>query len=278
MNMTYRLKPQYIGSVQAVIFDIAGTILDHGSIAPIIAFQQLFESIDIPITEAEARKPMGSEKREHIRQLLGMTRIHDNWISIYKNVPNENDIDKLYHAFVDHQIAAIHQTSTPILGLTKTLHFLKRSGCKVGCNTGYAREMADAIKPHFDSIGFTPDSFVCATEVPRGRPYPDMSLKNALELELDCVEACVKVDDTGVGIKEGLNAGMWTVGVAVSGNEVGLSESDWNNLPADEKNMMKAKAYRNLYASGSHFVIDSIANLPAIIKEINLRLANAQKP
>ncbi|MCY4044010.1 MAG: HAD hydrolase-like protein, partial [Cellvibrionales bacterium] len=177
--MTYRNKPQYIGPIQGVIFDIAGTILDHGSVAPIIAFQQLFESIDIPITEAEARAPMGSEKREHIRQLLAMDRIATKWVSIYQAKPCEKDIDQLYNAFIDHQIAAIHNTSTPISGLTKTLHFLKRAGCKIGCNTGYASIMADAVKPHFDSIGFSPDSFVCATQVPRGRPFPDMCLQNA---------------------------------------------------------------------------------------------------
>ncbi|MCY4046370.1 MAG: hypothetical protein OXE99_15010, partial [Cellvibrionales bacterium] len=95
---------------------------------------------------------------------------------------------------------------------------------------------------------------------------------------VDCVEACIKVDDTGVGIKEGLNAGMWTVGVAISGNEVGLSEKDWDKLSPTEKQHKKTQAYSNLYAAGAHFVIDSIAALPAVIKEINQRLANGEKP
>ena len=39
--------------------------------------------------------------------------------------------------------------------------------------------------------------------------------------------ACVKVDDTLPGIEEGLNAGMWTVAVALTGNGMGLSGKNW---------------------------------------------------
>lgn len=264
--------------VRGVIFDIAGTIIDHGSIAPIIAFQELFKSIGIPITETEARLPMGSEKREHIRQLLAMPRIYEKWISLYQSAPDEHAINRLYQGFVDHLMIAINQTATPVSGLMQTLQFLKDNGIKVGCNTGYSRQIVDEIKLHFDRLGFTPDSLICATDVTRGRPFPDMSLKNAEELGLDQPDTGIKVDDTIVGIQAGLNAGMWTVGVATSGNEVGLSESDWNNLSTEEKDHRKAKAYKNLYDAGAHFVIDSIADMPSVIDEINQRLANGQKP
>ena len=36
----------------------------------------------------------------------------------------------------------------------------------------------------------------------------------------------VKVDDTEVGIAEGLNAGCWTVGVALTGNVFGLNADE----------------------------------------------------
>ena len=39
-----------------------------------------------------------------------------------------------------------------------------------------------------------------------GRPYPFMCLQNAINLQVDCVAACVKIDDTIPGIEEGLNA------------------------------------------------------------------------
>ena len=48
-----------------------------------------------------------------------------------------------------------------------------------------------------------------------------------------------KVDDTVIGIEEGLNAGCWTIGLALSGNYVGLSHDEWIRLPHEEKDKLK---------------------------------------
>ena len=37
---------------------------------------------------------------------------------------------------------------------------------------------------------------------------------NAIKLDISPIEAIVKVDDTADGIREGLHAGCWTVGLA----------------------------------------------------------------
>ena len=44
-----------------------------------------------------------------------------------------------------------------------------------------------------------------------------------LDLDVWPAQAVVKVDDTDVGIDEGIAAGCWTVGLALSGNEAGLT-------------------------------------------------------
>lgn len=86
------------------------------------------------------------------------------------------------------------------------------------------------------------------------------------------------MDDTLVGIEEGLNGGCWTVGLAVSGNEVWLSFEEWSALSASEQLSLKEKAYAKMNASGAHYVIDSIADLPAVLDAIEQRLANGEKP
>lgn len=50
-----------------------------------------------------------------------------------------------------------------------------------------------------------------------------MALQNAIALGIDAVAHCVKVDDAVPCIHEGLNAGMWSVGLALSGNEFGAT-------------------------------------------------------
>ncbi|HEY2255245.1 MAG TPA: phosphonoacetaldehyde hydrolase, partial [Variovorax sp.] len=56
-------------TLQAVVFDWAGTIIDFGSCAPMGAFVNLFEQFGVGITIAEAREPMGLPKWDHIKAL-----------------------------------------------------------------------------------------------------------------------------------------------------------------------------------------------------------------
>ncbi len=276
--MNYLYSRSYAGPVEAVIFDWAGTTIDFGSLAPINAFCQLFEANGVPITLAEAREPMGTEKREHITRLLAMPRVRQAWIDTHGETPDESLIDRLYNDFVPVQIAAIANRATLIPGAQTTFQYLSDNGIKIGANTGYSQEMVAELLPLAAEQGYQPASNVCATDVPRGRPYPHMTLKNMLELEVGAVQGVVKVDDTITGIEEGLNAGCWTVGVAVSGNEVGLDFPEWQALSESEQLNYKAKAYRRFRAAGAHYVIDSIADLPQVIEDIEARLSIGEQP
>ena len=88
----------------------------------------------------------------------------------------------------------------------------------------------------------------------------------------------VKVDDTGVGIEEGLNAGCWTVGVAISGNAVGLSLAEWQALDAGQQDALRAKATQQLRDAGAHYVVDSVADLLPVIEAIEGRLLAGESP
>ncbi|MBY4675750.1 phosphonoacetaldehyde hydrolase [Marinobacterium arenosum] len=276
--MSYSYTRRYMGPVRAVVFDWAGTMIDFGSLAPVTAFTTLFAEHGVEISLAEAREPMGVEKREHIARLLAMPRVRERWIEAQGAVPTETDIDHLYQAFIPLQTAMIAERSNLVPGVGETLAYLHEQGIRVGANTGYARQMIQQMIRRAAEQGYCPDSLVCATDVPRGRPYPHMLWKNLLELEVEAVQSVVKVDDTVAGIEEGLNAGVWTVGLAVSGNEVGLDLADWQALSQQRQDELRQRAYDKLRRAGAHFVIDTVADLPAVIDAINARLAVGEQP
>jgi len=60
-------------------------------------------------------------------------------------------------------------------------------------------------------------------KTPAGRPAPLMIYKACAELGVWPLSRVVKVDDAEAGVAEGKAAGAFTVGVAASGNAVGLS-------------------------------------------------------
>ena len=105
-----------------------------------------------------------------------------------------------------------------------------------------------------------------------------MALQNVITLGIDAVGHCVKVDDAAPGITEGLNAGMGTVGLAVSGNEFGATWEEYQAMGVAEMATRREHAASKLYAAGAHYVVDSLADLPGVIAEINARLAKGERP
>jgi phosphonoacetaldehyde hydrolase len=126
--------------------------------------------------------------------------------------------------------------------------------------------------------GYEPDSSVCASEVPAGRPEPWMCLANAQNLGVYPMEACVKIGDTLPDIEEGLNAGMWTIGLAKSGNEVGLNEREIAELQTTELQRRLDRAYQRMLQTGGHYVADTIADVLPLIDQIQERLATGERP
>ncbi len=274
----YRYTRHYTGPIQAVILDWAGTTVDFGSLAPIRAFTRLFELRNVRITEAEAREPMGSEKREHIRRICQMPRVAALWQEVYGTLPSESDVDALYQELIPLQVEAIRERATLIPGMAEFADWAQQNGIALGGNTGYATEMVHELLELASAQGYAPGSNVCATEVPKARPAPHMTMRNAIELGVDNLAACVKVDDTPTGIEEGINAGMWTIGVAISGNQVGLDLPQWQALSAEEQQKLREKAYDVMARAGAHYVIDSVADIVPVLEQIEERLAAGEHP
>jgi phosphonoacetaldehyde hydrolase len=264
--------------VKAVIFDWAGTVVDHGSLAPMGAFVETFAEFGVTISIDEARGPMGMAKRPHIAALMASPRITAAWAERHGRAPAEADIDAVYAAFVPRNIAVAARYAKLIPGAADVVAELRREGVKIGSTTGYTREIMAEILPVAATQGFAPDSVVCTGDTPDGRPTPFMLYKSFLDLQVWPASSAIKVDDTEVGVAEGVNAGAWAVGVAVSGNVFGLSEADTAALAPADFQRMRAAAAKKLEAAGAHYVIDSVAGLMPVAQAIEARLAKGERP
>jgi phosphonoacetaldehyde hydrolase len=264
--------------LKAIIFDWAGTVVDHGSLAPMGAFVDAFGQFGVDVTIAEARGPMGMAKRPHIAALFALPRVVEAWTAKHGRKPTEADIDALYDVFVPMNIASAARHATLIPGVAQTVDQLRGLGLKIGSTTGYTRQIMAEILPHAAAQGFTPDNLVCTGDTAEGRPTPLMVYRTLLDLGVWPAWNTVKVDDTEVGIAEGLNAGAWTVGVAVSGNVFGLSREETEALSHEEFERRRADAVDKLTAAGAHYVIDSVADLISVIHAVEGHLARGERP
>src|SRR5436190_14020266 len=79
--------------IQAVIFDWAGTTVDHGSLAPVRAVTEVFRGRGVAVSDAEARRDMGIYKRDHIRNLLFDAAVSARWLARFGAAPEEADVE-----------------------------------------------------------------------------------------------------------------------------------------------------------------------------------------
>jgi phosphonoacetaldehyde hydrolase len=276
--MTFTYQRHYRGKIQAVLLDWAGTTMDFGCMAPAVVFVDVFMRRGVPITMEEARAPMGAHKRVHIERITQLDSVAKRWQQKHGKPPTSADVDAMFADFVPLQIKCLSEYSALIPGTLAIVKALRKRGYKIGSTTGYLTDMMKINQRDAKKQGYAPDSTVCASEVPAGRPYPYMCLQNMMNLGVSPVEACVKVDDTRPGLEEGLNAGMWVIGLAISGNEVGLPLKDWKKLPKPDQQRLRQGAYTRMYQTGAHYVVDTIADILPCLDDIEARLARGEKP
>lgn len=268
-----------LSPLQAVIFDWAGTLVDFGSLAPTQIFVEAFATFGISITLEQARGPMGLSKWDHIHQLLQEPSIAAQWHSMFGRAPSDADVDAIYARFMPMQIAKVGEFSVPIDGAVQVLQWLRANRLKVGSCSGYPREVLNQLLPQAAKAGIAPDHVVAGDELTAGgRPGPYMAIANVLALGISDVRACVKVDDTVPGIEEGLNAGMWTIGLSLSGNEVGYSKEEYSAADSVDVEAKIAVAEAKLKKAGPHYVMRTISDLPAVLAKIAERMRRGELP
>ncbi len=251
---------------EAVIFDWAGTTVDYGCFAPVQAFVEVFRHAGIEPTMDEVREPMGMLKIDHIRTMLNMQRIHDLWVEKYKRAPQEDDVKALYDLFEEKLMSILDQFSSPKPYLLETIQKLREKGIKIGSTTGYTDEMMAIVVPKAKEAGYDPDAWFSPNSVNNaGRPYPYMIFKNMEALHIQSVENVVKVGDTVSDIKEGKNAGVFSVGVVEGSSEMGLTEEEYNSL-SEEARAEKVEAVKERFISaGADAVILNLKELFTVI-------------
>ncbi|AEE67528.1 MULTISPECIES: phosphonoacetaldehyde hydrolase [Bordetella] len=264
--------------LEALVFDWAGTLVDFGSFAPTKVFVDAFARFGVQISLEQARGPMGMGKWDHIRALCNDAAIARQYQEQFGRLPTDEDVTAIYERFLPMQLEKVAEYSQPIPGAIELLHGLRQRGLKLGSCSGYPAAVMQRVLERAEREGLALDYVVASDDVPRSRPAPAMALRNVVELGIADVAGCVKVDDTAPGVEEGRRAGMWTVGLLLSGNAAGLSLEQFLSLDEAGREAARDRARAELQAGAPHYLIDTVADLPPVLADIETRLAAGQRP
>src|SRR5579872_422964 len=249
-----------------VILDWAGTTVHFGCQAPVLALREAFARRGVAVTDAQVRRDMGRAKVDHVRAMLSDPVIAQAWSNAQGSPADETDVAALMSDLGPLMRDQAARAAHLIDGVRVTIEALRAAGIKVASSTGYTRDMMEPVLREAAAQGYTPDHLVCAGETLAGRPTPLMIYKACAELGVWPLTRVVKVDDTETGVAEGRVAGCFTVGVAASGNIVGLSREALAALPAAERRARIRTAEQLLLAAGADVVIDTVADLVNVLR------------
>ena len=264
--------------IKAVILDWAGTVVDHGSSAPMGAFVKAFAHFGVTISITDARGPMGMAKRDHIRMVGTAPAVAAAWRANHGRDFDDAAIDAIFEVFEPLNVAAVEAHSALIPGAHDALQWCKARGIRVGSTTGYTRPIMERLMPLAAAQGFVPEVTICAGDLAAGRPAPLQIWSALAQMGIWPASSVIKLDDTTPGIGEARAAGCWAVGAALTGNNPGLSAEELARLPPDERAELRRAAAEPLLRAGAHLVIDSIAELPWPVEHIEARLLAGEKP
>lgn len=263
-----------MNKIECIIMDWAGTAIDYGCFAPVAAFIESFKTLGLEVTADETRAHMGLTKIEEIRMLLSIPRINACFWEKYGRSCNDEDVQLCYTEFQRVLFASLEDYTDPLPGVVVTISELRSEGIRVGSTSGYTRKMMDVIIPVAERKGYVVDNCVTSDNLPAGRPSPYMIFQNMCELGISSCQNVVKIGDTIADIKEGLNAGVWSVGIVLGSNELALTETEVRDMKAEELIRRMAQVRLRMLEAGAHYVIDSVDELPDIIQAINRRQAS----
>lgn len=258
-------------TIEAVIFDWAGTTVDYGCFAPVQAFISAFETFGITPTVEEVRKPMGMLKRDHVKTMMHMERIRAEWQRVHNRDFTEEDIDQIYECSEKSIFKILHNYAEPKPYVVEVINTLRAQGIKIGSTTGYTDEMMAIVVPKAKENGYEPDCWFSPNAVNNmGRPYPYMIYENMKQLKVTSVHNVIKVGDTVSDIKEGLAAGILSVGIIEGSSCMGLSEEEYTSLSEVEKRAQCEKVRKIYEAAGADYIINNMSELPALIERLSM--------
>jgi phosphonatase-like hydrolase len=218
--------------IKLVVFDMAGTTVDD----EVDGLPLVLKSYDDALRSHGVEVPM---------EVLNAQRGRDKW-TVIKELGGDK-AEAIYSEF----IGVLSQNITKVReveGTAETFRFLREHGVRVVASTGFPVEIAEPMIEHLGWLrNELIDGWVCSEQVGASRPDPAMIVSSMKKYGVSDPRTVMKVDDTVKGIEEGVNAGVYTVGVLTG-----------------------TQSIQQLSAAGPDTILRSVAQIPAHLVEKKL--------
>lgn len=193
--------------IRLASLDMAGTTIDEGGAVYAVLRSAVQQATGDPVPDALLSRWSGTEKREAIVGILdGLGR-------------DRADADRIFAAFsADLADAYAAHPPTLIAGADDAVRALRQAGAAVALQTGYRREVAEALLAAVGwRVGEDVDALVAAEDVPASRPAPYLVFRTMEATGTTDVAEVLVAGDTVNDVTAGSRAGARLVVGVLSG-------------------------------------------------------------
>jgi len=218
--------------IRSVIFDMDGVIVESEPMH-VEAEKQILLKHGIRITSEELRNYTGTTAEYEFNDLIRKYKLNTTAETLFNE--KEEILFKL-----------LEERTEPTKGVIELVRSLKQQGFKLGVATSGHRKLAHYYLKKLGLESFF-DTVVCAEDITRSKPDPEIFLKAAQRLGVQPSE-CIVIEDAKFGVEAAKKAGMKCVGYRnpSSGNQ-DLSKADWivsDFTKLDIQELLRAKDHR----------------------------------
>jgi HAD superfamily hydrolase (TIGR01509 family) len=218
-----------LDNIKAIIFDVDGTLVDS---------MWIWKQVDIDfLKRRKTELPIDLQKDI---EGLSYTSTAEYFKERFKLPETVEEIKEEWRVMADD----FYNNIIPLkAGVKELLQIIREHNLKIGIATSNSRELVETmIKKH--EIGKYFDSIRTSCEVPRSKPFPDVYLQAAKDLDV-MPENCLVFEDTVAGATAAKAAGMKVVVI-------------YDELSAESRSHLEQLS--ELYIMDFHEFISKISN------------------
>ncbi len=196
--------------MKTIIFDMDGVLIDSESSHQESEIKAL-AAFDLHITPKDLQPFAGATRDAFVTGITERFGVSLDWDGVFEQK------DELFFKLME-------EVKT-VPGVETLLHRIKDAGLKLGLATSSQKRHLSFI---LNKFGWEPlfDVAVCAADITKSKPDPEIFLKAANGLGAQSAE-CVVIEDSLNGLRAAKAAGMYTIAITTTFPREALTDADW---------------------------------------------------
>lgn len=201
-----------MSKISLVVFDLSGTTIKDETAVPDCLYKAALE-FGLDTTHEEIMRSVGTNKIHLYQYLIAKSKgikIELKDLESFHDSETEEEAKRVFERYTEIMIDYYKNDLKPMPGAEDTFQWLHENGIKVATDTGFHRDVTNAI---MEGTGWIKNGLVdIAVDVEhtpgaKGRPAPFMIYHAMTQLNIQSIHEVVKVGDAPADMLEGYNAG-----------------------------------------------------------------------